>query len=112
MVAFINLALVLLCLLWGLTTELPSLKDWCEWRSRPFAVVKEEVYCEYVRRQLVLAVGNQQAPAHPADLTFFQQLKQMLRPFNAETAFFFPSVLLAGVILALFSYVWILFQSV
>jgi len=104
--AIINISLILLCLIWGLLSELNM------FGIITFTEKKVNFQKQYVRTRFCQALSDVMEVVHPEKFTPVQQMKQMVKPFNPQTCFYFPTQLLVGLCLALFSFGFLIIKTV
>merc|ERR1712032_301298 len=116
-VAIVNLALIVVCLVHGLLTEKApeKLKGKI---GEPFALKKARCFEEYTDKRMVELIkscrrgpGRPEPAIFPSDVGVKETVKQIVRPLNSDTAFYYPTKMLVGLLLALFTFVYMLIES-
>jgi len=125
-IAIVTCSLMLICLIWALIIELKLYQKVKKKDANnvakipiPFGVRRDMFFEMYSRRRLLHMIGKKNgktvtepAEPHPSRLKMVPFIKQMIKPFNPETAFFFPSQLWVGFWLSLLSYIYILIKAI
>jgi hypothetical protein len=113
-IAICNLVLILICLVWGILVDVRERKGKPAKLGISFATKRRMTFETYTRRRLVLAIAGStmKSEPDPGRLPLKVQLKQMIKPFNDQTAFYFPSQLWAAFVLGLFAYVYALISFI
>lgn len=104
--AIVNLSLVLICIVWAFIAEMKK------FNVKDFATKKDEFQQQYVRMQFAAALNDLKTVVHPEDMSLFAQVKQMVKPFNPQTCFYFPTQILVGFCLAMFSFGFLIIKTV
>jgi len=119
--AIVNLSLILISLAWGLAVEkAPGKLRAGPERGETFAAKRERTFAQYSSKrllELVLSVpsGGRKGippPTYPTDLSMKDQVKAAFMPFSSKTAFYFPSKVWVGMVLALFTYGYMLVETI
>jgi hypothetical protein len=120
-IAIADLFLILICVFWGLLSELHRVPAASVQRlragklqkflSEPFGEKRDRVFEQYVKRRLLAVLAKRREP-FATDGKPLLQIKQMLKPLNGDTAFYWPSKMWIAMLLSFGTFAYASIQVV